>query len=67
MGSNFDLSDVVFTLVVYNISLDNMDNQDLPDIYAHSLRLGHIIITLIYQENLSCPRYNLYTYAVALP
>ena len=37
-----DLSDVVFTLVVYNILLNNMDNQDLPGIYAHALRLVHI-------------------------
>ena len=46
----FDLSDIVYTLVVYITG-----NWDLPDIYAHALgpvalRLGHL-----YQANPSCP------------
>ena len=52
------LFDVTYTLVVY-ISY-NMGNQDLSDIYAHTLgpaalRLGHT-----YQANPSCSCYNLY-------
>ena len=59
----FDLSDVVYTQVVYITY--NMGNWDLPDIYAHSLRpaalgLGHKKI--IYQANPACPCYNLYIY-----
>ena len=55
----FDLSDTVYTLVLYITY--NMGNRDLPDIYAHALRptalgLGHNI----YQANPSCPCYNLY-------
>ena len=51
----FDLSDMVYTQVVYITY--NMGNRDLPDIYAHALgpALGHI-----YQANPSCPCYNLY-------
>jgi len=63
----FDLSDTVYTSVVYITY--NMGKRDLPDIYAlargicliniyaHALRLGHI-----YQANSSCSCYNLYTY-----
>ena len=56
----FDLSDAVYTQVVYITY--NIGNLDLPDIYAHALgpaalRLGHI-----YQANPSYPCYNLYTY-----
>ena len=44
----FDLSDVVYTQVVYITY--NMGNRDLPDIYAHALGpaalgLGHIRIS----------------------
>ena len=41
VGLNFiDLSDVVYTQVVYITIYDityNMGNRDLPDIYAHAL------------------------------
>ena len=53
-------SDVVYTQVVYTQVVYityNIGNQDLPNIYAHALGLGHI-----YQANPSCPCYNLYIY-----
>ena len=54
----FDLSDVVYTQVVYITY--NMGNRDLPDIYAHTLRPATLGLGHIYQANPSCPCYNLY-------
>ena len=54
----FDLSDVVYTQVVYITY--NMGNRDLPDIYAHALRPAALGLGHIYQANPSCPCYNLY-------
>ena len=54
----FDLSNVTYTLVVY-ITYD-MGNQDLPDKYTHALRPVALRLGHIYQENPSCPCYNLY-------
>ena len=39
----FDLSDMVYTQVVYITY--NMGSRDLPDIYAHALGLGYIYIS----------------------
>ena len=50
----FDLSDMIYMQVVYITY--NMGNRDLPDIYAHALRLGHI-----YQANPFCPCLYIYT------
>ena len=58
----FDLSDVVYTQVVY-ISY-NMGNRDLPDIYAHALGPAALGLGHIYQANPSCPCYNLYIYVL---
>ena len=54
----FDLSDVVYTQVVYITY--NMGNRDLPDIYAHTLGPAALGLGHIYQANPSCPCYNLY-------
>ena len=56
----FDLSDVVYTQVVYITY--NMGNRDLPDIYAHALGPAALGLGHIYQANPSCPCYNLYIY-----
>ena len=56
----FDLSDVVYTQVVYITY--NMGNRDLPDIYAHALGPAALGLGHIYQVNPSCPCYNLYIY-----
>ena len=56
----FDLSDVVYTQVVYITY--NMGNQDLPDIYAHALGPAALGLGHIYQANPSYPCYNLYIY-----
>ena len=54
----FDLSDVVYTQVVYITY--NMGNRDFPDIYAHALGPVALGLGHIYQANPSCPCYNLY-------
>ena len=54
----FDLSDEVYTKVVYITY--NMGNRDLPDIYAHALGPAALGLGHIYQANPSCPCYNLY-------
>ena len=56
----FDLSDVVYTQMVYITY--NMGNRDLPDIYNYAHTLGPAALGLehIYQANPSCPCYNLY-------
>ena len=59
VGLNFfDLSDVVYTQVVYITY--KMGNRDLPDIYAHALGPAALGLGHIYQANPSCPCYNLY-------
>ena len=60
----FDLSDVVYTQVIYITY--NMGNRDLPDIYAHALRPAALGLGHIYQANPSCPCYNLYIYIHAV-
>ena len=57
----FDLSDEVYTQVVYITY--NMGNRDLPDIYAHALGPAALGLGHIYQANPSCPCYNLYIFA----
>ena len=52
----FDLSDVVYTQLVYITY--NMGNRDLPDIYAHALGPAALGLGHIYQANPSCPCYN---------
>ena len=54
----FDLSDEIYTQVVYITY--NMGNRDLPDIYAHALGPAALGLGHIYQANPSCPCYNLY-------
>ena len=56
----FDLSDLVYTQVVYMYITYNMGNRDLPDIYAHALGPAALGLGHIYQANPSCPCYNLY-------